>query len=84
MAFEGAKYAQFFALGQMKYFDVVFIVPQLLAVISATVLGQGIVDDYRGKKSVFVSGVTAAKFFALGLALVIVLLLVRPFLVDLF
>ncbi|MFQ5405866.1 MAG: hypothetical protein ACE5DI_01775 [Candidatus Micrarchaeia archaeon] len=84
MGFEGAKYAYFFVGGQMSYFDIVFVVPQLLAVISASVLGQGAIDDYRGKGSVFVSGMQASKFFALGVGVLVVLLFLRPFLVGFF
>ncbi len=86
LGLEGAKYAHFLSipLGAMKFFDLAFAVPQIFAAMSATVLGQGIIDDYRGVKTVFDYWDDAIRYFALGAAVLFVLLVFRPFVIGFF
>ncbi|MFA6048568.1 MAG: hypothetical protein WC792_01300 [Candidatus Micrarchaeia archaeon] len=84
LGFEGARYAALFSSGHLNFFDIAFLVPEVLAAVSATVIGKGIIDDYRGNKSVFESWDEAIRWLALGAAVLVVLLVLRPHLAGFF
>ncbi len=84
LGFEGARFGALFAAGHLNFFDLSFLVPEVLAAVSATILGKGIIDDYRGAKSVFESWDEAVKWLLLGLVVLLVLLALRPYLSGLF
>ncbi|MFH0713668.1 MAG: hypothetical protein V1722_03905, partial [Candidatus Micrarchaeota archaeon] len=87
MPLEGLKYgSMLFAMfsGQVSnfhVFDLLFIIPQLLACVAATTLSSGLISDYRGKGNVFSYWNRAVKYFILGIVLLVVLLVVRQFMV---
>ncbi len=87
MLLEGLKYGYLTSLlmagslTSFHLFDLLFIVPELMAFIAATTLGAGLVLDYRGKASLFPYWNYAVRYFAMGLFITIILLAVRPFLV---
>ncbi len=84
LGLEGAKYAFLISAGGMKFFDLAFAVPQIFAAMAATVLGRGIIDDYRGVKTVFDYWDSALGYLALGVAVLFVLLVFRPFVIGFF
>lgn len=49
LGIEGAKYGSLISTGAMSGFEVVYVVPAILACFAATELGQGVLDDYEGK-----------------------------------
>ncbi len=89
MTLEGFKYGYLLqtylagAVTGFHLFDLLFIVPQLMACVAATTLGAGLIRDYRGKSSVFPYWNYSVRYFIFGLAMTIVLILVRMLLVPL-
>ncbi len=86
MAIEGLKFGSMLSAilisSQGHLYDVLFAVPVLVACMAATTLAAGLVLDYRGKASVFPYWNYAIKYFAVGLALNIALILVRSVVVT--
>jgi len=89
MTLEGLKYGSLFSsslagiVTGFHFFDLLFVIPQLMACFAATTLGAGLILDYRGKASLFPYWNYAVRYFVFGLLLTIVLLGLRPFLVFL-
>lgn len=89
MLLEGLKYGYLFSssvngiVTGFHFFDLLFIVPQLMACVAATTLGAGLVLDYRGKTSLFPYWNYAIRYFVFGFLLTAVLIFIRPFLVFL-
>lgn len=89
MSLEGAKYGYLLSLlftgasTTFHIFDLLFIVPQIMACIAATTLGAGLILDYRGKSSLFPYWNYSIRYFLFALMITIVLLGVRPLLVAL-
>ncbi len=87
MLLEGAKYGYFAsklmtgAPTLFTFFDLLFIIPLVLSCIAATTLAAGLILDYRGKGSMWSYWSNAAKFFGFGLALLVILVIARPFVV---
>ncbi len=91
MLSEGAKYGYFAsklmsdapttASTSFTFFDLLFILPLVLSCIAATTLAAGLIMDYRGKGSMWSYWSNAAKFFGFGLALLVILIIARPFVV---
>lgn len=81
MGIEGAKYASMISTGSMPGYDLLFAVPQIFALIAATELGQGVMNDFEGKESIFENDgwKTAFVYFAAGIALAVVLVAARDF-----
>ena len=89
MTLEGLKFGSllFFTLAGnvtgFHFFDLLFVIPEVMACIAATTLGAGLILDYRGKSSLFPYWNYAIRYFIFGLLLTVVLLGLRPFLVGL-
>ncbi len=73
---EGAKFGSMLSTGGPPY-DFVFIIPEILAAQSAVLLGQGVLRDFGSENTVFASWTAAAKYFAAGLALTLILVAAR-------
>ncbi len=89
MLLEGMKYGYLLSVlftgGPTTFhvFDLLFVVPQIMACIAATTLGAGLILDYRGKSSLFPYWNYGVRYFLFALLITIVLLAVRPLLVSL-
>ncbi|MFH1247020.1 MAG: hypothetical protein V1644_01440 [Candidatus Micrarchaeota archaeon] len=89
MPLEGLKYGTLFygyvngVITGFHFFDLLFVIPQLMACVAATTLAAGLILDYRGKTSLFPYWNSAVRYFAFGLFITIILLGIRPFLVGL-
>ncbi len=87
MTLEGLKYGYLFSSSAagiatgFHVFDLLFVVPQLMACVAATTLGAGLILDYRGKTSLFPYWNYAVRYFAFGLFITIILIGLRPLLV---
>ncbi|MEK6843157.1 MAG: hypothetical protein AABY04_01595 [Candidatus Micrarchaeota archaeon] len=77
---EGAKYAAILLAGTGSFFDFAFIVPELLAVYSATLLGQGVLNDFEGQ-TVFEHWGKALKVFGIAFCMLAILIVARFFVV---
>ncbi|MEM4255040.1 MAG: hypothetical protein QXR53_01790 [Candidatus Norongarragalinales archaeon] len=80
LGMEGLKYASLLSAGLMPVYDVLFVIPSLLSAYSASLLGQGAIEDYQGKGSVFGHWQDAVKWFAVGTAILVILILARGYL----
>ena len=69
MAVEGLKYGTLFSSGHVTVVGLLYIFPQMLAMISATTLGEGIMKDWEGKSTVFNYWSDGLRFFFMGIAL---------------
>ncbi len=89
MALEGLKFGYLLSASLagiatgFHLFDLLFIIPELMACIAATTLGAGLILDYRGKASLFPYWNYSIRYFSFGLFIMAALLAVRPFLVTL-
>ncbi|MBI4406780.1 hypothetical protein HY571_02605 [Candidatus Micrarchaeota archaeon] len=89
MLLEGAKYGYLLSVlftgGSTAFhvFDLLFVVPQIMACIAATTLGAGLILDYRGKSSLFPYWNYGVRYFLFALLITLVLLGMRPFMVSL-
>lgn len=84
MALEGLKYGYLLSVAPsvgFHFFDLIFVVPELMACVAATTLGAGLILDYRGKASLFPYWNYSLRYFLFGFLLTVVLLGIRPFLV---
>jgi hypothetical protein len=77
LGIEGAKHASSLLAGA-PYYDLLFIVPAVVACLSATWLGQGLYADLEGRIYVFKAWPRAAVYFDIALVLLAVLLALRP------
>ncbi len=86
MGAEGLKYASFISTGSMPGYDLMFLLPQFLAVVAATELGEGVMNDFEGRESIFENDnwKHAFVYFAAGLALTVVLVAVRSYALPFF
>lgn len=79
LAVEGVKYASLFSLSALPAFDLLFIVPQFLACYSAVRIGEGALEDFANRGSLYSRWRDAFKYFMISLVLLAVLLLLRRF-----
>lgn len=77
LGIEGAKHSSNLFLGAPLY-DLFFLVPAIVACLSATWLGQGLYADFEGRVYVFKAWPKAALYFDVALLLLAVLLALRP------
>ena len=80
LGIEAAKYSSLFSAGAIGGFDLLFILPSLLAAFAACELGQGILDDYEGKGSLFKKTRPALASLALSIVLLVALIFGRKYL----
>ena len=90
MILEGLKYGYLLfsafngvAVSGFHVFDLLFVIPQIMACVAATTLGAGLILDYRGKSSLFPYWNYAVRYFFFGIAVTGALLLIRPIMVSL-
>jgi|YelNatPaOPRAMG01_1025707.scaffolds.fasta_scaffold12660_2 Mn2+/Fe2+ NRAMP family transporter len=76
-----SKYSYFIAglNKNFSYWSFAFIIPQFFAVFAAVSLGEGVIKDYTGKGSVYEGWNEAIKFFSIGLAVLILMVLIQNF-----
>lgn len=79
LGIEGLKYASLLSTSAMPAFDILFVIPQLLAAYSASLLGQGAVEDYQGRGSVFKYWADSVKWFIVGAVVLGVIWFLRPY-----
>jgi len=79
LGIEGLKYASLLSTASMPAFDLLFAIPQLFAAYSASLLGQGAVEDYQGRGSVFAYWSDSVKWFVVGAVMLGILWLARPY-----
>ncbi|MFH1056333.1 MAG: hypothetical protein V1717_00855 [Candidatus Micrarchaeota archaeon] len=79
LGIEGLKYGSMLSTQTMPAFDLLFAIPQLFAAYSASLLAQGVVDDYQGKGTVFMQWKDALKWFIAGVVALVILVLARPY-----
>ena len=77
MAVEGLKFGTLIASGHITLFGLLFIFPQLLAMISATTLGEGIMKDWEGKSTVFNYWSDGLRYFFMGIGLLAALVVLQ-------
>ncbi|HEV8289784.1 MAG TPA: hypothetical protein VGQ00_02405 [Candidatus Norongarragalinales archaeon] len=82
LGIEGAKYAGLFTQHLMSAFDFAFLLPQVIAVFAATLLGQAIIDDYTEKRSLLEGWTDARNYFLAAFVLFIVVFLVKMLLLP--
>lgn len=76
-ALEGLKFGSILtsvlltSSGAYSYFDLLFILPQILAVLAAASLGQAVINDYHGKGSINEAFGITGKYLGVGLILTI-------------
>jgi len=79
MLIEGAKFASLYTRGGLPWFDLLFVVPDLLACYSAILLGANAWEDFKGTGSLFKGWREAFKYFIVAAALLGALLVARGF-----
>jgi len=79
LGIEGLKYASLLSTSAMPAFDLLFAIPQFFAAYSASLLGQGAVEDYQGKGTVFAYWKDSLKWFAGGVVALVLLIFARPY-----
>ena len=79
MAVEGLKFGSLFSAGLLKSFDLFFILPGVLAMLAASELGEGVMDDWSGKSTIFNRCESGAKLALGGAACLAAVMLLRGF-----
>ncbi|HIH20367.1 TPA: hypothetical protein HA244_03810 [Candidatus Micrarchaeota archaeon] len=82
LGMEGLKYGSLFSTHAMPLYDLSFAVPQVLAAVAVSFVGQGAIEDYQGKGTVFTYWRSAVKWFAAGVVLLIVLIATRGYFIS--
>ena len=82
MGIEGAKYATLLSTQAMNGYDLLFIIPELMAAYSAAVIGQSVLGDFESNETVFSDWNNAMKFFIGSLLVLIVLIVGRTYFVK--
>lgn len=59
------------------YVDLLFIIPQILAILAASQLGQGVINDYHARGNINEDLKTASVYFVIGLILTGVFYFIR-------
>jgi len=82
MAIEGTKYAVIVSV--FPVYDLVFIVPELCAMLAAAKLGEGVMADWSGEGNIYKYWSEGIKLALIGFALLLVLMFARPFVLSSF
>ena len=82
MAIEGTKYAVLFSV--LPFYDLLFLLPELCAMLAATKLGEGVMADWSGEGSIYPYWSEGIKLALLGVGLLLVLMVARPFVLTSF
>ncbi len=80
MLVEGLKFSSYYVNGIIGAVDLLFFIPNALAVLAAIRLGHAALQDLRGEGSVLDEWSNSVKYFAAGLGLLGVLFLAKRFL----
>lgn len=82
-AIEGLKFGSilssilFTTTNTYGYIDILFIIPQILAILAASTLGQGVINDYHSRGNMADELKTTAKYLAIGLILTIAFYVIK-------
>lgn len=81
MAIEGLKYGVLFSAGVLPVSDLSFLIPEILAMLAACTLGEGVINDWSGKGIIFNYWSEGMRYLAFGLASLAILVFVfhNPF-----
>ncbi len=82
MAIEGAKYAVLLSI--LPLYDLVFILPELCAMLAAVKLGEGVMADWSGKGNIYLYWSEGIRLALIGFVLLLALMLARPFVLTSF
>lgn len=80
MAIEGTKYAVLMTI--LPLYDLVFILPELYAMLAATKLGEGVMADWSGEGNIYNYWSEGIKLALVGIVLLIILMVARPFVLS--
>ena len=80
MAIEGTKYAVL--LSVLPAYDLVFILPELCAMLAATKLGEGVMADWSGQGNIYGYWSEGIRLALIGFVLLVILMFARPFLLS--
>ncbi len=79
LGIEAAKYASLLSTGAIGWYDLLFVLPSIVVALAAAELGQGILEDYDGKGSLFNHSKKAALGVGIAVALLLALVFARGF-----
>jgi len=82
MAIEGTKYAVLVSI--LPVYDLVFILPELCAMLAAAKLGEGVMADWSGEGNIYNYWSEGIKLALIGFGLLLLLMFARPFLLSSF
>lgn len=82
MAVEGLKFGSFFSAGLIPAYDLILIIPQVLAMLAATTIGEGVMADWSGKSTIFDYWAEGMKYAVGGLIFLGAYVFIRPFVVS--
>lgn len=82
MAIEGTKYAVL--LSVLPIYDLVFVIPELCAMLAATKLGEGVMADWSGEGNIYNYWSEGIKLALIGFAMLLILMFARPFVLSSF
>ena len=77
MAIEGTKYAVLISI--LPLYDMVFILPELCAMLAAAKLGEGVTADWSGDGNIYNYWSEGIKLALIGFAMLVILMVARPF-----
>ena len=60
-----------------SYVDLLFIIPQVFAILAASTLGQGVINDYHARGNIREELTTSAKYLAIGLILTAIFYVIK-------
>ena len=79
LAIEGAKYASFFTVRGLPWFDLLFLLPEVLVCYSAILLGHSALAEFTSSGSLFATWRRAFKYFIVSAVLFGALLIARGY-----
>ncbi len=82
MAIEGTKYAVLVSI--LPVYDLVFILPELCAMLAAAKLGEGVMADWSGEGNIYNYWSEGIKLALIGFGLLLLLMFARSFLLSSF
>ena len=77
MLVEGLKFGSLLSAGQMPAYDLVFLVPEIFAMLAATGLGEAVMLDYSEKKTIYETWSANASYLTVGALLLAVFIVLR-------
>ncbi|MFA5247603.1 MAG: hypothetical protein WC408_06985 [Candidatus Micrarchaeia archaeon] len=81
MAIEGAKYAILFSI--LPLYDLLFVIPELLAMLAASKLGEGVMADWSGEGNIYGYWNEGVRLLLMGIAALVILIVAKPFVLPL-